>query len=344
MVEGRRTLSFSRMALGLLASGVAFLLLVPAARSEDAPLAWTSPTPADHTRFTVDIGSTVNFTLAAATNVPFAAVHIAAVQKMPSGAHFNSSDGGIAKATFRWKPAKLGTYTLEFAASSLDATLPNLRYVIQVREHKYALSDAKKARIGFVMRKTVVRAQPKESSRAVTTLSTKTGDGTENLVVVLDGVDFNARETWYRVRLAILPNNSTGWVRSTALSKLKILTTHLYIDLAHKRATLKRLGRTVYQTPIGIGLPYWPTPRGEFYILSKFRGFGDPFYGPVAFGTSARSPVLTDWPGGGFVGVHGTSLPQLIPGAVSHGCIRMVNASILKLERLMPVGTPMTVL
>ncbi|MGH3141895.1 MAG: L,D-transpeptidase, partial [Gaiellales bacterium] len=28
---------------------------------------------------------------------------------------------------------------------------------------------------------------------------------------------------------------------------------------------------------------------------------------------------------------------------VSHGCIRMPNKSILKLARLMPVGTPLTV-
>ena len=53
--------------------------------------------------------------------------------------------------------------------------------------------------------------------------------------------------------------------------------------------------------------------------------------------------MLTDWPAGGFVGVHGTSLPQLLPGRVSHGCVRMPNASIVKLAKLMPVGTPLTI-
>ena len=66
-------------------------------------------------------------------------------------------------------------------------------------------------------------------------------------------------------------------------------------------------------------------------------------YGPIAFGTSARSAVLTDWPGGGFVGVHGTNEPQLIPGRVSHGCIRLRNPDILHLARLLPVGTPVTI-
>jgi lipoprotein-anchoring transpeptidase ErfK/SrfK len=63
----------------------------------------------------------------------------------------------------------------------------------------------------------------------------------------------------------------------------------------------------------------------------------------VAFGTTARSAVLTDWPDGGFVGIHGTSEPQLVPGRVSHGCIRLRNEDILRLVGLMPVGTPVTI-
>jgi lipoprotein-anchoring transpeptidase ErfK/SrfK len=33
----------------------------------------------------------------------------------------------------------------------------------------------------------------------------------------------------------------------------------------------------------------------------------------------------------------------VLPGRVSHGCIRMANRDILRLGRLMPVGTPVTV-
>ena len=71
--------------------------------------------------------------------------------------------------------------------------------------------------------------------------------------------------------------------------------------------------------------------------------YASPFYGPVAFGTSARSEVLTDWPAGGFVGIHGTNRPELLPGRVSHGCIRLRNQDILRLARLLPVGTPLTI-
>jgi lipoprotein-anchoring transpeptidase ErfK/SrfK len=99
----------------------------------------------------------------------------------------------------------------------------------------------------------------------------------------------------------------------------------------------------VFQAPVGIGRPVSPTPRGEFYVRNKLTRFDDVFYGPVAFGTNARSAVLTDWPDGGFVGVHGTNRPALIPGRVSHGCIDLRNADLLRLARLMPVGTPLTI-
>jgi lipoprotein-anchoring transpeptidase ErfK/SrfK len=99
----------------------------------------------------------------------------------------------------------------------------------------------------------------------------------------------------------------------------------------------------VFRAPVGVGQPQWPTPRGEFYVRDKLDDYAGPFYGPVAFGTSARSSVLTDWPEGGFVGVHGTDMPQLIPGRVSHGCIRLRNGDILRLAKLMPIGTPVTI-
>jgi lipoprotein-anchoring transpeptidase ErfK/SrfK len=33
----------------------------------------------------------------------------------------------------------------------------------------------------------------------------------------------------------------------------------------------------------------------------------------------------------------------LIPGRISHGCIRLRNAAILRLVKLMPLGTPVTI-
>ena len=97
------------------------------------------------------------------------------------------------------------------------------------------------------------------------------------------------------------------------------------------------------RAPAGIGRKGSATPTGRFYIRDRLTTYRSPTYGPVAFGTSARSADLTDWPAGGYIGIHGTDRPELLPGAVSHGCIRMRNSDVERLAELMPVGTPVTV-
>jgi lipoprotein-anchoring transpeptidase ErfK/SrfK len=176
----------------------------------------------------------------------------------------------------------------------------------------------------------------------VATLATSTPEGTTNLVLVL-GSARNRGVEWVHVRLPVLPNNTTGWVPRWALGGYHFVTSHLVVDLRRLRATLWRNGRAVFSAPVGIGQSQSPTPRGEFYVRDELTDYASPFYGPVAFGTSARSAVLTEWPDGGFVGIHGTDQPGLIPGSVSHGCIRLRNRDILRLAKLMPVGTPLTI-
>ena len=148
---------------------------------------------------------------------------------------------------------------------------------------------------------------------------------------------------WVKARLPVLPNNTTGWVPRGALGGYVAVRTRLIVDSERLEATLFRAGRAIFHADVGIGKPEWPTPKGEFYVRNRITTFDDPVYGPLAFGTSARSPVLTDWPAGGFVGIHGTNQPELLPGRVSHGCIRLRNEDIVRLGRLMPVGTPITV-
>jgi lipoprotein-anchoring transpeptidase ErfK/SrfK len=186
------------------------------------------------------------------------------------------------------------------------------------------------------------RREPNRSAPIVAPITAVTGDGTQNLVLILRQMNVSPTQTWFDVRLATLPN-STGWVPRSALGNIYSVTTHLYVDRKSFTATLKRSGVTIFTTRVGVGKPYWPTPAGEFYIRDKLTNFNNPFYGPLAFGTSARSAVLTDWPGGGFVGVHGTNEPGILPGPVSHGCIRVVNSALLRLGKLMPVGTPLTI-
>lgn len=189
-----------------------------------------------------------------------------------------------------------------------------------------------------VLHATVARRTPDGHAARAGFLPTRTGDGTSNIVVA-DGEAVRRGVLWERVRLTELPNGTDGWVPRRALGGWSFVQTRLVVDRSRLDASLYRGGHLVFHAPVGIGAPGTPTPAGRFYIRDRLSGFKSPMYGPLAFGTNARSPTLTDWPDGGIVGIHGTDSPGLIPGRISHGCVRMTNAAILRLGKLMPVGT-----
>jgi lipoprotein-anchoring transpeptidase ErfK/SrfK len=190
---------------------------------------------------------------------------------------------------------------------------------------------------------TAVRAAPRRQARVVARLDPRTPEETTNVVLTHDRAKDVRGSLWIQVRVPGLPDNTTGWVPRRALGGYGVVSTRLVVDLGDRRATLFRRGRAVFRAAVGIGRAAAPTPTGEFYIRNKLTRYRSPFYGPIAFGTSARSPTLTDWPAGGFVGIHGTNRPDLIPGAVSHGCIRIRNEDIERLARLLPIGSPLTI-
>lgn len=168
-------------------------------------------------------------------------------------------------------------------------------------------------------------------------MAVRTPEGTTTIVRLLERVA-SRRTLWLRVSLPVLPNGTTGWVERSDVGGYQRTTTRLVIDRAALTASLYR-GRTRVQTArIGIGRRQWPTPAGTFFVRNELTKFASPAYGPIAFGLSARSAVLTDWPAGGFVGIHGTNKPGILPGRVSHGCIRVRNEDILRMARLLEPG------
>jgi lipoprotein-anchoring transpeptidase ErfK/SrfK len=349
--------------LRIIAAAAVAVLALPAsvsARVEATPtVTWTPPTPAEGARFEARIGKPLALSVAAtAPGAPVVTVSIRA-EGLPARAAFHPTTGNPATATLSWTPTKSQagkTFSARFTAQpSAPGVSPVTRtIVLHVAKPKpkprpkpkttFVLSSTKTElyRFAFVIRASVVRAAPRRTSASIAKLARWTPEGTTNLVLTLDGRR-TKRGVWIRVRLPILPANRTGWVPRKALSDWKEVRTRLVVDRRRLTATLYRRGRVVFKAPVGVGQSHWPTPRGEFYIRNQLYGFGNPVYGPLAFGTSARSAVLTDWPGGGFIGIHGTNQPGIIPGRVSHGCIRMKNGHILRLARLMPVGTPLTV-
>jgi len=170
-----------------------------------------------------------------------------------------------------------------------------------------------------------------------------TGDGSPEVYLILRRWSDPEDRTWLKVRVPMRPNGRTGWVRDTALGRLHLVRSLLVVDRPGRSATLYESGRRIWRSQIGIGAPGTPTPAGRFWIRERLK-VADPLgtYGPWAFGTGGYSR-LSDWPGGGVIGIHGTDQPDLIPGRPSHGCIRVPNHSIRQLARLMPIGTPVWV-
>ena len=188
-----------------------------------------------------------------------------------------------------------------------------------------------------------IRLKPAPGSRRVGRVRLLTEDGYPEVYLVLRSRRVARRQVWLQVRIPARPNGQTGWVPQRALGVLAVVRTALTIDRQHSMATLRRAGRRIWRAQVGHGAPGTPTPAGRFYIRERIRNLtGDPLYGPWAFGTSAYSG-LSDWPGGGVIGIHGTNQPGLIPGRPSHGCVRLRNSDIERLVRLMPIGTPIRI-
>jgi hypothetical protein len=148
---------------------------------------------------------------------------------------------------------------------------------------------------------------------------------------------------WVQVPIPGRPNGVTGWVPASVLGEMHVTHEYLRVDRETYRITLFRDGRPIWSAPVGVGRPSLPTPAGHFYVTEKLTTIEAPVYGPYALGTSAYAPTLSEWPGGGVVGIHGTDEPSLIPGRPSHGCIRLRNQDISQLWHMIEVGTPIEI-
>jgi hypothetical protein len=190
------------------------------------------------------------------------------------------------------------------------------------------------ARIGTPIHRTTSAFSP-----TVGRLRFQTEDGfPEPYLLLRSAVDKRGR-TWVQLRVPRRPNGRTGWVVRAALARFHVVRTHLRINRSTLQAVLYRDGTPIFRSRIGVGTASTPTPAGRYLVRERFRVTKPgSIYGPYAFGTSAYS-VLSDWPRGGVVGIHGTNAPGLIPGRPSHGCVRLRNPAILRLAKLMPVGT-----
>jgi hypothetical protein len=191
--------------------------------------------------------------------------------------------------------------------------------------------------------KALVHASPSPRSRTIGRLRLLTDDEQAELYVALASARLASGARWIEIEFPARPDGQKGWVPRGALESFHTVDGYLLVDRTSLRATLFRDGRAIFTAPIGVGKASTITPPGDFYVMEKLITLNDPEYGPYALGTSAYAPTLSEWPGGGVVGIHGTDEPQLIPGRPSHGCVRMRNADITRLWKIIAVGTPIEI-
>ena len=115
------------------------------------------------------------------------------------------------------------------------------------------------------------------------------------------------------------------------------MDTRIVVDRRSATLTLTDGGKTRLKVRVGVGKPSTPTPSGHFWVREKLRFKHAPAYGRHALGTAAYAK-LSDWPGGGVVGIHGTNEPSTIGHTESHGCLRLTNWDVMRLSRMMKPG------
>lgn len=201
-----------------------------------------------------------------------------------------------------------------------------------------------------------VRNWPSENSKPKSILRLMAPDGMPEVYVVRSIWESPDGNEWARIRIPNKSKPTEGWVDREALGNFGVSHNAIRINRQLRRLTAYKDGRPVLRTPVGIGKPETPTPAGNFWVRNKsnvdekssFKLFGKDIpnivYGPKMITTSASSEAIDNWPGGGLIGIHGTNRPELIPGRVSHGCVRLPNDKIRRVYKLASPGTPIKIL
>ena len=170
--------------------------------------------------------------------------------------------------------------------------------------------------------------------------------GGPHVLLVLDTRLYHGK-TWLRVELPDRPNGSSGWIREDFV-RLSTTPWRIIINRGAHTVTVYRDGQKQRSFLAVIGKPSTPTPRGLFAIYEKLpqpdpEGLPRPL-GAASDGLLRRAAELRRRPGR--VAIHGrdgTSLADPLGSSASHGCVRVDDANILWMARMIPLGTPVLI-
>ena len=186
-----------------------------------------------------------------------------------------------------------------------------------------------------------IRAAPGAQARVVRLMKQFRSNAQFRIVLAVKARRGSDGGWWYLLSLPGRPNGQRGWVRG-ALLDLRPVQNRIVVHVASRMLEVRRItdAKLLLHAVVAVGKPGAETPLGrDFYVQGRYAP-GDAFFGPLVLETSAYSK-LSDWPGGGLAGIHGTNRPDLLGRAVSHGCVRVSNATD---RMLAPLGTPIDLL
>jgi hypothetical protein len=148
--------------------------------------------------------------------------------------------------------------------------------------------------------------------------------------------------------LLILAPDASAMIATSGEEVSSHLT--IVINLPAYSLTLYQGDELLVTYQVAIGSPKYPTPSGEKFIRQVVL---NPWWYPPKDSEWAKdaedTPPGADNPlgrvklpleGGGYYLLHGTSNPNSIGKAVSHGCIRLQNAHILELAEIILALVP----
>ncbi|BBA78882.1 hypothetical protein RGRSB_0277 [cyanobacterium endosymbiont of Rhopalodia gibberula] len=135
----------------------------------------------------------------------------------------------------------------------------------------------------------------------------------------------------------------------TTPAETKVLATHLVLKLKERKVYAYQDEQLLASYRVAIGKKGWETPQGEFEVIQMIENpkWENPWNGKIS-APGPNSPLGERWigfwtNGKNYIGFHGTPGEHLIGQAVSHGCVRMRNADVKALFKLVNKGIPVIV-
>ncbi len=132
--------------------------------------------------------------------------------------------------------------------------------------------------------------------------------------------------------------------------RLKIVKGKVHLEVSKSQFLLSLYieGIWIQDYLVGIGAND-KTPEGEFEIETRIMNPPWHYRGKVYSAGDSENILGSRWmgfknrPGLSGFGIHGTTEPGSVPGAVSKGCIRMVNEDVEQLFEMVPRGTKVVI-